>query len=320
MGNIYSSKKKENNEPSFIDLVTDSYCYGVDYCFIIVNSIDDNFYLIYSTNNKSIISYNLIENKKMIEIKNSHEEDITNFRYFSDKNKKTELLMSASLNNNVKIWKFNIWECILDIKDINIQGNLYSSCFLPLNEQLFILTSNIFGHEPLKVIDLDGNKVKEISDSNENTVLLDIYYDNKLSKNYIITGTNNFVKSYDFDDNKLYYKYEDNNNDNDNDNDNDNVNDNNDHNIFLNHYSVKIKKEGQIIKLIESCEDGNIRIWNFHTGELMQKFKVSFDNLFTICFWKDDQTDSIQDFLGDSGHQTILLESVFLGFLSYQRG
>ena len=84
------------------------------------------------------------------------------------------------------------------------------------------------------------------------------------------------------DDNKLYYKYEDNNND------NDNVNDNNDHNIFLNHYSVKIKKKGQIIKLIESCEDGNIRIWNFHTGELMQKFKVSFDNLFTICFWKDE--------------------------------
>ena len=197
MGNIYSSKKKENNEPSFFDLVTDSYCYGIDYSFIIVNSIDDNFYLIYSTNNKSIISYNLIENKKMIEIRNSHEEDITNFRYFSDKNKKTELLMSVSLNNNVKIWKFNIWECILDIKDINIQGNLYSACFLPLNEQLFILTSNIFGHEPLKVIDLDGNKVKEISDSNENTVLLDIYYDNKLSKNYIITGTNNFVKSYD---------------------------------------------------------------------------------------------------------------------------
>ena len=172
MGNIYTSKENENKKEKekekeiydvfSIDLVTDSYCYGVDYSFIIVNSIDDNFYLIYSNTNKSIISYNLIENKKMIEIKNSHHEDITNFRYFSDKNKKTELLMSASLNNNIKIWKFNIWECIIDLKDINTQGNLYSSCFLPLNEQLFILTSNILGHEPLKVFDLDGNKVKEI--------------------------------------------------------------------------------------------------------------------------------------------------------------
>ena len=304
MGKIYSSsqnaenekqkekgkeEEKENdiNDESLIDLVTDSYCYGVDYSFIVVNSLDNNLYLIYCTSNKTIISYNLIEFKKIIEIRNSHENDITNFRYFSDKNKKTELLLSSSIDNNVKIWKFNIWECILDIKNINTQGNLYSACFLSLNEELFILTSNIFGNEPLKVFDFNGNQIKEISESIEGTFLLDIYYDKKLSKNYIITGNTNFVKSYDYDDNKLYHKYDDNVNENNNDNNENDIDNDNDFNS-RNHYSVKIKDEGETIKLIESSEDGNVRIWNFHTGELINKFIVSLDHLFTICLWKDE--------------------------------
>ena len=44
----------------------------------------------------------------------------------------------------------------------------------------------------------------------------------------------------------------------------------------------------QIIKLIESCYDGNIRIWNFHSGELIKKIKVSDDYLSGICLWNNE--------------------------------
>ena len=47
-----------------------------------------------------------------------------------------------------------------------------------------------------------------------------------------------------------------------------------------------IKEE--IIKLIDSSEDGNIRIWNFYSGILLQKIKVSDNELYEICLWNKE--------------------------------
>ena len=41
----------------------------------------DILYLIYTNENKSILFFDLINNKKIIEIKNAHNKFITNFRY-----------------------------------------------------------------------------------------------------------------------------------------------------------------------------------------------------------------------------------------------
>jgi WD40 repeat protein len=37
--------------------------------------------------------------------------------------------------------------------------------------------------------------------------------------------------------------------------------------------------------MIESSLDGNIRIWNFHSGLLLKKIKVNNYGLFGICLW-----------------------------------
>ena len=39
---------------------------------------------------------------------------------------------------------------------------------------------------------------------------------------------------------------------------------------------------------MESSNDGNIRIWNFHSGKLLEKIKVSNCRLFSICIWNED--------------------------------
>jgi len=71
------------------DLVNDAYTHlYIDNTFILFKSIDDLIYIIYSNNKKSIIAYNLIDNKKIIEIKNAHNENITNFRHYLDLEKK----------------------------------------------------------------------------------------------------------------------------------------------------------------------------------------------------------------------------------------
>ena len=80
----------------------------------------------------------------------------------------------------------------------------------------FILTSNnnekyeIYeSAESIKVFDFNGNKIKEIKDSEQRTLYIDSFYDNTTNKSYIITGNEGLVKSYDYSDDILYHDYKD---------------------------------------------------------------------------------------------------------------
>ena len=98
-------------------------------------------------------------NKKIIEIKHSHNEFIANFRQCLDKINKRDLVMTiSSKDNNIKIWNENNWECILNLANINNNGFLLSACFLNKNNEIFILTSNsnIGINEHIKVFNLNG--------------------------------------------------------------------------------------------------------------------------------------------------------------------
>jgi len=165
-------------------------------------------------------------------------------------------------------------ELILNIQSIYNNGVLYSACFLNNNNQNYIITSNsyISTKESIKVFDFKGNQIKEINDSKDDVFFIDIYYDNDLFKNFILTSNRGYSKSYDYNENKLYHKYNE-------------VN-NNYHYIWHNHLIInKMKKE---IELIESSDDGYIRIWNFHSALLLKKIKVTNKRLVEICMWNND--------------------------------
>ena len=97
----------------------------------------------------------------------------------------------------------------------------------------------------VKVFNLNGIKIKEINNSNEDTYFIDTYYDNKLSKIFIIVCCRNYSKSYDYSNNKLYQKYS------------------NKLDFSERPCYIIIKTIDKIVKLFESNFDGNIRIWNF---------------------------------------------------------
>ena len=273
------NNKKNNSNPKEIyyskDIVIDSYAnFSLDNTFITFKSKHQILYLVYSNKNKSIISYDIINNKKVKEIKNAHDEYIINFRYYFDKIYKEDLILSISSDdNNMKLWSISNWNILLNLKNINSTGWMFSACFLNNNNNNYILTSNSFlgPCEPIKVFDFKGNKIKEINDSNEKTYFIDTYYDNIITKNFIITGNNGYVKSYDYDSNRTYHKY----------------NDNKDNTNELDHYSIIINDKEEIIKLIESSRDGNIRIWNFHSGLLLQKINIGKCKLYGICLWNN---------------------------------
>ena len=255
------------------DIITDSYSdHTLDNTFCIFNSIDHIFYLIYSNEKCSIISYDLIHNKKINEIIKAHENYITNFWYILDNNNKRELVISISADDNtIKLWNIKNFDCLLNLKEINIKGCLYSACFLNYQNQIYIISTNsTFRAEPIKVFDLKGNKIKIIKNKKDSVYFIDIYYEKNLSKIYLLMGSQGYVSSFDYIKNEFYQIYRDNNNE--------------CHDCII----IYDKKENDIIKLIESSKDGNLRIFDFNSGDFLNKIRVSNLYLVSMCLWDEN--------------------------------
>ena len=272
------NNKTKKNEKIFITnyinknmkiLVQDSFArLWLDNSFCVFNSINNILFLIYANSKNSIISYNLIDEKKLNEIKKAHRSSITNFRHFYDKNFIRDLIITISGdNNNIKLWDFNKFECLININEINKSGWLNSACFFSKDDNIYIITSNCNSNYPvesIKIFDFKGNKIKELDDSLEFTYFIDIYEDKIKNKSYIITGNKGYSKSYDYDDNKVYHKYVDK-------NDNKKC-----------HMSIIIDDTEEITKMIESSCVGNVIVWNFHSGDLIKIININDEWLYGI--------------------------------------
>ena len=259
------------------DITKDSYTlFGLDNSFCTFKSINNILILIYSNIDYSLIFCDLLNNKKVSEIKHAHNSDIGNIRNYLDTDNKRDLILSISIvDNNIKIWNLYNLECIINIENINNKGILKSSCFLydNKNHQIFIASSNFNSGnyqdlEPIKIFDLKGKKAGEIKNSNDVTIYIESFYDSNLSLTFIITGNNGCIKSYNMNTYDICKKYKD-------------------EKDYFDHTSIIIFFD-ESIKMIESCGDGNIRIWNFHLGDLLEKIKISDSYLYGICFLDKD--------------------------------
>ena len=266
--------ENEKNICKTYEKINDSFAYdNLDNTFIIFKSINNQLYLIYATENKSIIIFDIIRNQKINEIKNAHNTYITNFRHYRDnsnENNNRDLFMSISGNdNNLKIWDLKNLDCILNIENINNTGALDSACIFNKNKKNYIITSNDTENdtsedkdadiepESIKIYDFNGNKINELNDSKYRTFFIDTYED--ALKTYIITGNEGFVQAYDYENNEKYFKYWDPTNNN---------------RAVYGHCSIIINTDKYMTRLFETSWDGNIRIWNFHQGDLINKIEI----------------------------------------------
>ena len=263
-------------DPNLIDisLFTDpikeeNYIYNCINTFIAFKSVNGILYLIIYDISDSILSYNLKDNKIISKINNAHNKNITFMRNYLDEINKRDLILSISKSdNNLKIWDFYNWNCLCDIKNINSKGYLYCACFLNYNNNNYIVTGN---DEIIKLFDFTGNKIKEINCPKDKIEIIESYYEHKFSKNFIITSIEKCIKSYDYMKDKLYKIY------------------------YYNSYKSDedepcfdsfIVDEGEkITKLIVSCNDGNIRIWNIHSALLLNIINICNDRLYCMCLW-----------------------------------
>ena len=74
--------------------------------------------------------------------------------------------------------------------------------------------------------------------------------------------------TYNYDENKIYHKYSYNSN-------------------YDEIHSMKIDNTENIVKLIAACGDGNIRIWDFHLGILLNQINCN-SYLNSICLWDNE--------------------------------
>ena len=280
----YENKTNENNyflkNPGkleyFETIVKGAFSrFPIDNHICVFKSINNTLNLVYSKRNSeygfdfSIIAFNIATNQIMCEIKNLVDDYILNLRYFLDKINKRDLIISVLEKNTIKIWNLKNCECIIELKEINKYSQIYSAYCLNNNNINYIITSHMADpkeSEGLKIFDFNGQKIGEIMDSKDTTVLVETYYDNKLCKNYILTGNKRYIKSFDFDKKELYYKYVD---------------------LRRKEYynSIIVRNNENITELIGSCDDGYIRIWDFHAGLIIKEIEVFELDAYGICLW-----------------------------------
>ena len=246
--------------------------------YIIYTSIDNIDYLVYAKKT-DILIFNLNLNTKQLTIKSAHSLQIANFNYYRDMKNKRDLILSLSCDDiNIKLWNGNTFECLYNFTNIFKNGRLYSACFLKNKDDIYIITSYFrlrhLESSGILIYDINGkflNTINKSSGSWTAVYTIDTFYDDELNKNYIITGNYGFCKSFDFEKNEFYKKYGD--------------GDGTGMGIVFCSNIFTYKSKGKI-RLIDTNTLGNIRIWDFHSSDLLNKICTDIEDL-SVCLWNE---------------------------------
>ena len=246
--------------------------YSIDNTFDVFTSLKDELLLVYSTKIKSIECFDLVKYKFRKTILNAHNGQILTIRHYCPKYINKDLILSSSNGDYaVKIWDLETWSCKFNINKIYEKGIMYSVCILfdEYQKESFIFTSS--DSDYIKMWSMDEKFIKNISKTNINEkYFIDTYYDNKEYKYYLISGEMRCIKAYELNLNQLFRTYIDN-------------------NSYSEHVSAFIYNKGDVTRLVESEFYGTVRIWNFHTGNIIQKIDVCRRiPLVSLCLWNEN--------------------------------
>jgi len=241
-----------------------------DNIIAVFNSIDDILYVVYSRT-ASIILFNINDQKKQLEIKIYTRTNLIKY-YFDKVNKRDLLAVSDGLD--IKVWNINTLQCLSNIiipKDLF--GDLHK-CFKCIQTLFFINNKNNiyiniafpFIDLPMQVYDLEGNLIKKIKINLKQINHMGGFTDK--NKSYFFACGDQFVKSFDFEKNDIYKNY---------------IYDKN-----KNYTHAIINDSDKIKKLISSNLNGGIKIWNFHSGQLLNEIEVANNEIFNLCLWNND--------------------------------
>ena len=233
--------------------------------FEIFKSINNILYLVYSIEERSLIFYDLNNNKKISTIKNCGK--ICNIKQITDLKNKRDLLITMN-QNELRLWDINKIECLINLKNIKLSY----ACFYELNDNINIIYScnetyvfdNIW---IIKLMNLNGQILKELFYDNkiyDKIYYIDLYYDIQLHNNFIIIGLDDNIMSYDYDNNHIYKIYQD-------------IYYYTGEFYFSNIIIHNNNKKTHLIGLDNNYK--RIIIWDFHKGNILNELQIKEDKI-----------------------------------------
>ena len=141
------------------------------------NSIDTKLpYIVYISYQTDIIFYNCKSNGITSTIKEAHGfTQIINIRHYLYDKK--DIILSASFNSSIKLWKVRTLECFIEITN-PIENRLISACLFQDKKQ-YLIAMAIHGRN-LNVFDMNGKKIKEFQKSAHYGQFFETYFDKKI--------------------------------------------------------------------------------------------------------------------------------------------
>jgi len=196
---------------------------------------------------KSIIFYDINNDKEIKEINNAHDNNIYTIKYY-DYNL-YDIILTSSYNNDIKIWNYNETLNILTINNIfNNSSNVYSSALLFDNNSFYIFCVG-YNNNYINIYNSSGNLYKNIGNNDENRRYIEIFEINE--NKYIISGGNKGINVFNYPSFSNYYCFREN-------------NDTKYHNY------AKIIKIKNIYNLIDVGDFNQIKIWDFFNKNLIK--------------------------------------------------
>lgn len=240
---------------------------SIDCVFTCFKSFKDEYLVVWGTPNFNIDIYDLILNKITLS-KIAHYSTIFSTRHYQDKKMKIDLIITSSYDKSVKVWNYTeALKIVVNISNAHTGYYIYSACLL-INEQdncTYIISSA--PNEYMKLWNIQGKHLNDFGVSNQSTYFVSSWFDVKVKKYYIINANSADVKVYNFKDLSLYKTFK------------------GTPNTW--HMSAYVFEKKEKPCLVESDGTGNIRVWDFHSGNVITTVSSSGVNLRGICIWND---------------------------------
>ena len=242
---------------------------SIDKVFCAFKSFTGESLVVWGTPQYNIEFYDMEKEKIIKTIQRAHNQTIFSCRHYPNVRNRIDYIISSSYDRTVKVWDIKTYSYIVNISNAHSGYYIYSVSVIcdEKEDSNYIITSA--PNEYMKVWDFTGKYIRKFGQNDESTYFIDVYYDNKDKKNYILNANSIDVKSYTFKTGDLYHKYKG--------------------SPQTWHMSAIVNEAKKQQILIESDGNGYIRMWEFHTANLMKCISSSPTlNLRGICLWNDD--------------------------------
>ena len=215
-------------------------------CFFISKQNESVIGYIDSNYCKSVIFFDIINDKELKRINNAHENFVHSVKYYPYH--LYDIILTTSNKSDIKIWNYNECLNILTINNIfNSNYGVYSSALLFNNNSFYIFC--IGDSDYIKVYNSSGKFYKNIGSNEESRRYIEIFEINE--NKYIVSGGNKGVNVFNYPSLSTYHCFIEN-------------NDSNYHNY------IKIIKIKDIYNLIDVGSSRKIKIWDFFNKSLIK--------------------------------------------------